>query len=146
MAGGQSYDVNVNFNIDAGQPTQDGRALRKGRIRNKNGEAIQQYNFKSIAKLGLALRWARMGNEFVGAYTGQRLRQQKVQAALTGASYVIGVAVAGPFGIAYTAADIGYRQLMLQTRIMNQNAKAEITAEKTGNATRRQSRGMGGKL
>ncbi len=143
--GGASYDFNINVGDQTNQ-TNDGRASRKGQIRNKNGEAIMKYNFKSIAKAGLALRWGRMGNEMVGAYTGRRLRQQRVQTGLTFASYGIGMAVAGPFGAMYTAADIGYRNFNHQVNMLNRNAEAEIISEITGNNTRRGSRNGGDKL
>ena len=144
--GGTSYDV-ININVtDDRNHTNDGRADRKGRIRNKNGEAIMKYNFKSIAAAGLALRWARMGSEAIGSYTGRRMQQQKRQATMTMMSYAIGIKVAGPFGVLYTAADIGYRNFNHQVNVLNRNVKAEINAERSGNATRLGSRSRGDKL
>ena len=145
IQGGASYDFNINVGDQSNQ-TNDGRATRKGEIRNKNGEAIMKYNFKSIAKAGLALRWARMGNEMVGAYTGRRMVQQRIQASLTFASYGIGIAVAGPFGALYTTADVSYRTFNHQVNVMNQNVKSEIVRSKSGNATRLGSRNSGDKL
>lgn len=142
MAGGKTYDVPINIYVGSQSDnfTNDGRASRVGKIRNKNGEAIMKYNFKSVAKLGLGLRWARMGNEALGSYTGRRLQQQKNQAKLTMASYAIGIKVAGPFGLLYTGADIAYKQFNHEVSVMNQNAAASIIRSKTGNATRRGSR------
>lgn len=57
-----------------------------------------------------------MANELVGNYSGDRLTQRQVQTALTFAQYGVGIAVAGPIGVAYAAGDLAYRGINYQIK------------------------------
>jgi len=118
----------------------------KRHIRGKSGEHLMKYNFKKLASFGLALRWGRMGNEMVGQFTGQRMRQQQRQGFITAVQYGIGVKVAGPFGLIYAGADIGYRALNHYNQMRVRNNKADILREKSGLNARKRSRREGRKI
>lgn len=124
----------------------DGKKMNKGTGRGANYRGIHEINFTSVAKLGLALRQVRMANEVVGAYTGDRLTQRRVQTALTFAQYGVGLAVAGPIGIAYAAGDLAFRGLNYEIERSNQNTKARALRDLSGNVSRNHSRNSGEKL
>lgn len=128
------------------QTRSDGKKLNKGTGRGANYQSIHDINFTSVAKLGLALRQVRMANELVGAYTGDKLTQRRVQTALTFAQYGVGLAVAGPIGVAYAAGDLAYRGINYEIQRTNQNTKARIIRDLSGNVARNHSRQSGEKL
>jgi hypothetical protein len=124
----------------------DSKKLRFGKGKGKLSENVHKVNFKSIAKLGLAIRTARMANEVVGSYTGDRLTQRRINTAMTFMQYGIGIAYAGPVGIAYAVGDVGYRVLMQNNEMTLNNQKASFLRNLSGNNARNQSRNRGEKL
>lgn len=119
---------------------------RKGRIMGKNGENVQNVNFKSIAKLGLAIRQTRMANEAVGAFTNNRIRQRRVQKNMTFFQYGVGITKFGVFGAAYALGDLGYRGAMHAIDIDKRNQQARIIRDISGISARSNSRISGEKL
>jgi len=145
---GRSDQITVFF---SGAPTEvsdqvGNKAGRKPFIRGKLGENVQRINFKSIAKIGLGIRGARMYNEALGAYSNNRIRQRRVQTTMLFSQYAIGVAKFGPFGLAYAATDLGYRSIMHSIEVDKQNREANMLREKSGNIARKNSRYDGEKL
>jgi hypothetical protein len=124
----------------------DGRKLNGTKRKGKNSENLHKVNFKSVAKLSLGLRTARMANEVVGAYTGDRLTQRRVTTAMTFAQYGIGIGIAGGFGVAYAAGDLAFRGLMHNNEITLNNQKAGFLRDLSGNNARNQGRNRGEKL
>jgi hypothetical protein len=139
------YTFNIQTQGDPKSVKNDGRKMGKGRGANYN-KNIHDINFTSVAKLGLGLRQIKMANEVVGAYTNNRLRQRKGEVALTMAQYGVGLAVAGPIGIAYALGDIGYRSLNNSIKINIENNKARLKREISGIAAREMSRSRGSKI
>lgn len=138
--------INLNFNEPTQATKDDNRKLNKGRGRGKLSENIHDVNFKSIARLGLAIRTVRMANEVVGGYTGDKITQRKVNTAITFAQYGIGIAYAGPIGVAYAAGDLAYRALNYNIRRERENRIARHVREMSGNTARNYSRTSGDKL
>jgi hypothetical protein len=141
--------VNVTYiNVEQQQqvPKDDARSLNGTKRKGKNSENLHKVNFKSVAKLSLGIRTARMANELVGAYTGDRLTQRRVTTAMTFAQYGIGIAVAGGFGAFYAAGDLAYRGLMQNNQITLNNQRAGFLRELSGNNARNQGRNSGEKL
>lgn len=137
-----SLDTSINVVLKtSGEEAKKGN--RTARIKGKNGDQIQNRNFKSIAKLGLAIRTVRMGNEFVGSYTGNRLRQRGQQRNMLLFQYGVGIAKFGKFGTVYAGADLGYRVLMHQTDVDKRNREAQIIRNISGIAARERSRQRG---
>lgn len=124
----------------------DKRSFNKGGGRGANYRKIHETNFTSVAKLGLALRTVKLSNEVVGSYTNNRLRQRRVERLMTFAQYGIGVAVAGPIGIAYAAGDIAYRSLNFSIQNNKQNEEAAMKRDISGIAARSMSRTNGIKI
>lgn len=149
MANPNDMIATINLNISGGdQETlkEDNRKFNKGRGRGKLSENIHDINFKSIAKLGLGIRQVRMSNELVGSYTGDKITQRKVETALTFAQYGIGIAYAGPIGVAYAAGDLAYRSLNFNIRRTRENTIARHIQRISGNTARNYSRTRGEKL
>ncbi len=141
--------VNVTYiNVEQQQQVSkdDARSLNGTKRKGKNSENLHKVNFKSVAKLSLGIRTARMANELVGAYTGDRLTQRRVTTAMTFAQYGIGIAVAGGFGAFYAAGDLAYRGLMQNNQITLNNQRAGFLRELSGNNARNQGRNSGEKL
>lgn len=144
-------DLNATVNIVVPESTtqeskDDGRKLNKGKGRGKLSENVHKINFKSIAKLGLSIRTARMANELVGSYTGDRLTQRRITTAMTFAQYGIGIAYAGPIGVAYVAGDLAYRIANERIEVSKQNQISGYLRNLSGNNARNQSRSSGEKL
>ena len=149
MANPNDLIANIVVNVpEQGQEAakDDARKLNRGRGRGKLSENVHRVNFKSVAKLGIAIRTVRMANELVGAYTGDRLTQRRISTAMTFAQYGIGIKVAGGLGVFYAGADIGYRALMQNNDINISNQKAGFLRELSGNNARNQGRNRGEKL
>ncbi len=124
----------------------DGKKLNKGTGRGANYRSIHEINFTSVAKLGLGLRQVRMANELVGNYSGDRLTQRQVQTALTFAQYGVGIAVAGPIGVAYAAGDLAYRGINYQIKRTRENQVSSFIKDLSGNNARNHSRTSGLKI
>jgi hypothetical protein len=124
----------------------DAKKLNGTDRKGKNSENLHKVNFKSVAKLSLGLRTARMATEVVGAYTGDRLTQRRVTTAMTVAQYGIGIKVAGGFGMFYAAGDLAFRGLMQNNEITLNNQKAGFLRDLSGNNARNHGRNRGEKL
>ena len=148
MANPNDLVTQINLNVTPQQESQkdDGRKMNRGKGRGANYRGIHDINFTSVAKLGLGLKQVRMANELVGAYTGDRLTQRKVQTALTFVQYGVGVAVAGPIGIAYAVGDLAFRGASFEIARSRDNQKARFLRDLSGNNARNQSRSSGEKL
>lgn len=127
-------------------PKSDARKMNKGGGRGKMSENIHKINFKSIAKLGLGIRQVRMANEMVGAYTGDKLTQRQGEKALTFLQYGIGIAYAGPIGVAYAVGDMAYRSINYEINRSRENQTARFLRDLSGNNSRNHSRSSGEKL
>lgn len=140
---------NVFIIQDNRSPTEgkiDKRSFNKGTGRGANYRQIHELNFSSVAKLGLALRQVKLANEVVGSYTNNRLRQRRVERLMTFAQYGVGIAVAGPIGVAYAAGDIAYRSLNYAIRNNKHNEEAAMKRDISGIAARSMSRTSGIKI
>ena len=149
MANPNDLIANIVVNVpEQGQEAakDDGRKLNRGRGRGKLSENIHKINFKSIAKLGLGIRAARMANEMVGSYTGDRLTQRRVTTAMTFAQYGVGIIYTGGIGLAYVASDLGYRIANERIEVSKQNQISAYLRNLSGNNARNQSRSSGEKL
>jgi len=124
----------------------DARKMNKGGGRGKLSENIHKINFKSIAKLGLGIRQVRMANEMVGAYTGDRLTQRQGEKALTFLQYGIGIAYAGPIGVAYAVGDMAFRSINYEINRSRENQTSRFLKDLSGNNARNHSRTSGEKL
>lgn len=148
MANPNDLTTNIVINVPESNrvPNDDSKKLNKGTGRGKLSENIHKINFKSIAKLGIGIRTARMGNELVGAYSGDKLTQRRVTTAMTFGQYGVGIVYAGGLGVFYAAADLGYRGLMQNNEITLSNQKASFLKGLSGNNARNQGRNSGEKL
>jgi len=140
---GKNYTINVKW---WGKGTR--QAFGGGNISKMNGnfqknQEITSNNIRGVAKIGTVFKIAQMGNETVGAYTGDRLRQRKVQVGITMAKYGVGVAMFGPLGVAYMATDLGYRSLQYNIGINKQNREANYYKRLSGNNSNSGSRYRG---
>lgn len=149
MANPNDLVANLNLNITGSAseaPKEDDRKFNKGKARGKLSENIHKVNFKSIAKLGLGIRQLRMTNEIVGAYTGDRITQRTVSTGITLAQYGVGIAYAGPVGLAYAAGDVAFRTVNFQIKRSRDNRMARAIRNLSGNESRNHSRMGGDKL
>ena len=140
-------DLNRNYVlIERSSPENtrhDGRALNKGGMRGVTSKNIMNTGFKKVAQLGVGIRAVRMGNELVGAYTNNRVRQKRTQQMMTMATYAVGIKVAGPIGIAYAASDMAYRSLMYNIDVNKRNEEARMKRNLMGINVRNHSRSGG---
>lgn len=146
--GGQSRHLYIHTSgmQESAQTTGGGRAGRKPFIRGKLGENVQKINFKSMAKIGLGIRLARMNNEAVGSYTENRLRQRRVNQSFQMLSYAVGISKFKLFGLAYAGGDLGYRVSMSLIDQQKKNREANMLRDMSGISARSGSRYSGSKL
>ncbi len=145
---GRSDSITIFYNGAPEDVSHQGtnKAGRKPFIRGKLGENVQRINFKSIAKIGLGIRGARMYNEALGSYSNNRIRQRRIQTGMLFTQYAIGAAKFGVFGLAYAGIDLGYRALMHNIELDKANREANMLKEKSGNMARKNSRYDGEKI
>ena len=152
MANSNDLNATINLITDGGSEKSiltnkdDGRKFNKGKSNGKLSKHIHNINLKSVAKLGLGLRQVRMANEVVGSYTGDRLRQRKIESGITLLQYGIGIGVSGPIGISYALGDIAYRTLNFEIKRTRENTLSRHIREMSGNTARSFSRSGGEKL
>jgi hypothetical protein len=148
MANPNDQTSNFVFNMMPQQSSQkdDGKKMNMGKGRGGNYRSIHDINFTSVAKLGLGLKQVRMANELVGAYTGDRLTQRRMQVGQLFAQYAIGVKVAGPIGIAYAIGDLAFRSASFEIQRSRNNQISRKIKDLSGNNARNNSRGSGNKL
>ena len=123
-----------------------GKGNRKGQIRGKNGQQIMQYSFRSVVAFGIGIRLARQGNEVIGAYTGRRMRQQRMQNGMNLGIMAAGAVKFGALGMIYAAGNLGYQGLLHHIGIQNENIKSERALRRSGNVSHEGSRQSGGRV
>lgn len=126
----ESFEQSGEQPSTTSQGKKSGNTLRRMR---KNGDQIANYNFKSIAKVGLAIRGTRMLNEAVGSYTENRLGQKRFNKNMLFGSYAIGIAKFGAFGASYAGIDMGYRVAMYNIDQGKKNREAVEKRRISGN-------------
>lgn len=139
MARTWNVNVSVNGGNDRGAFGSGNVYKSKGTLDSEmyknqdNGDSISSNNLKGVMSLGLAFNTMQKGNEVLGAYTENRLRQRKINVASTFVKYGIGIAVNAPLGLVYAGSDMAYRSLMYGITVQKQNQKADYYKRLSGN-------------
>lgn len=97
-----------------------------------NGNSIRNGNLKKIFSVGFGFNTLQKGNEIVGAYTENRLRQ-RVNVGMTFAKYGIGTMVSPALGAVYAVSDLSYRGIMYGIRQQKSNREADYYKRLSGN-------------
>jgi hypothetical protein len=133
-------DYNINISIGGGGNARG--SFRGGNVYKTkstlNSKGFGDYgqtdiNLKRVVNIGLGFNLAQKGNELVGAYTENRLRQKKFNVGMTFAKYGIGLAVNAPVGITYAVGDLGYRTIGYGITLQKQNKEARYYQKLSGN-------------
>lgn len=136
-------DYNINISVGGG----DRRgAFGGGNLyKNKNtlnssmyanqptGESVSSINLGKVVNLGLAFNTMQKGNEILGAYTENRLRQRQVNTAMTFAKYGIGLAINPVAGGIYAGSDLMYRGFMYNIEVQKKNRQSIYFKRLSGN-------------
>lgn len=152
MANPNDLNATINIVTNGGEETSvltsknDGRKFNGTKKKGKNSENIHKTNFKSYAKLGLALRQVKLANEVVGSYTNNRLRQRNLDVAYTFTQYGVGLVVAGPIGVVYAGGDLAYRGMNYAIKLDRHNKEARMIRDISGIGARNMSRNNGVKI
>ena len=136
-------DYNVNISVGGGNRRgafgggnlyKTKETLNSSMYKNQdNGENITTGNLKRLFNVGLAFNTAQKANEIVGAYTENRLRQRKIDTAMTFTKYGIGIAINPVAGAIYAGSDLAYRATMYNIKIQKQNREADYYKRLSGN-------------
>lgn len=137
-----NYNVNVSVTggnrrgaFDGGNLYKDAGTLNSGMYNNQsNGMQIGEFNLKTVVNLGLAFNTLQKANEISGAWTQNRLRQRRIETAMTFAKYGIGIAINPIAGGVYMASDLGYRAIMYGIKKEREAVKADYAQRLSGNA------------
>jgi len=101
---------------------------------NKNAVGdLTNFNLSKVINIGLAFNTAQKANEFIGARTENRLRQRKINVAMTFAKYGIGLVINPTAGAIYVASDLAYRSAMYNVKIQKENREADYYRRLSGN-------------
>lgn len=139
MARNNRIDVYVNGGnrrgaFNGGNLYKSKTSLNSGMYSNQDtGGNISNDNLKKVFNLGLAFNTFQKGNEVLGAYTENRLRQRKIGVVSTFTKYAIGVAVNPLAGAVYGASDLIYRNIMYGIRVQKENREADYYKRLSGN-------------
>ena len=109
----------------------------------EDASKISQSNLRNVFTIGLAFNKGQQANELMGAYTNNRLRQRKINTAMTFAKYGIGLAAMPVVGAIYAGGDLAYRSLQYGIKIQKGNRKADYYKRLSGNVASSGSRYKG---
>ena len=130
-------DYNINIEIKGGgtRGAFGGGSLYRNKttLNTKAVSDLTNFNLSKIINIGLAFNTAQKGNELVGAYTNNRLRQSKINVGMTFAKYGIGLAINPIAGGIYMASDLAYRSAMYGIKIQKENREADYYKRLSGN-------------
>lgn len=118
--------------FNAGNVVRNKQSLNEKNLGN-NGDAVTKKNLSKVINVGLAFNLAQRGTEAMGAYTNNRLRQRRQEAAMTFAKYGIGLMINPVGGAIYAGTDLAYRGMMYNIKIQKQNREAEYFRNLSGN-------------
>ena len=114
-----------------------------GAAPSEDGESASSYNLGRLFTIGLLFNKGQQANELFGAYTGNRLRQKRIETGMTFAKYGIGIAINPVIGGAYAIGDLAYRGISYGVEIGNKNLQANYYARLSGNIPNNGSRYRG---
>ena len=136
-------DYNINISVGGGNRRgafsggnvfKTKETLNSGMYSNQsNGESVSDFNLKKVVNLGLAFNTVQKGNEILGAYTENRLRQNRINVGTTFAKYGIGIAINPIAGGIYALSDLAYRGIMYEIKVQKGNRQANYYRELSGN-------------
>lgn len=133
-----NYAVNVSVSGGNRRGAFGGGSLAKTKTTLNTNRTIEpneqgEINLSKVFTVGLAFNKAQQGNEILGAYSGDRQRQRKIDMGLTFAKYGIGIAINPLAGGIYAVGDIGYRSIMYSIKVDNQRKQAQALSNLSGN-------------
>ena len=136
-------DYNINISVGGGDRRgafgggniyKNKNTLNSGMYGNQEtGNQATEFNLRRVVNLGLAFNTMQKGNEIVGAYTENRLRQRQINTAMTFAKYGIGLAVNPVAGAVYAGSDLAYRGIMYGIDVQKKNREANYYKRLSGN-------------
>ena len=137
----RNFNVNISVNggnrrgaFGGGNLYKDRGTLDSTHYKNQDtGDSITKGNLKKIFSIGMAFNTAQKGNEIIGAYTENRLRQRRIDTGMTFAKYGIGLAVNPVLGAVYAGSDLSYRGIMYGIKIQKQNRQSDYYKRLSGN-------------
>lgn len=97
------------------------------------GGSIRNSNLKRLLNAGLFFNTIQKGNETLGAYTNNSLRQRRIDTSMTFGKYGLGLMVNAPAGAIYAVSDLGYRALQYGIRVQKGNRQANYYVRLSGN-------------
>jgi len=139
----KDYNINITYRGKGTKQAFGGGNLTKMNTGNQNTRENTSHNLRGFAGIGMAFRMGQMGNETLGAYTGDRLRQRRGQVGITFAKYAVGITTLGAIGVAYMASDLTYRTLQYNIGVEKKNREADYYKRLSGNNSRSGSRYRG---
>ena len=136
-------DYNINISVEGGNRRgafsggnvfKSKNSLNSSMYSNQdNGNSVSNFNLKKVLNLGLAFNTLQKGNEIVGAYTNNRLRQRRIDTTSTFVKYGIGISINPLAGAIYAGSDLAYRGVMYGIKIQKQNRESDYFKRLSGN-------------
>ena len=132
---GRDYNINVIWRGEGSKQAFGGGNLAKMNtgLNTESNKAITNVNLKGFAALGMAIRATQQGNELLGSYTENRLRQRKIQTGIQFGKYAIGIMLNPALGAVYATADLAYRAANYQIGLGKKNREADYYKRLSGN-------------
>ena len=136
-------DYNINISIGGGNRrgaftggnVYKTQTTLNSQSRSEDGEGISKLNLGRIFTIGLAFNLGQKGNELLGAYTNNRLRQKKVDTFMTFAKYGIGIAINPAAGATYAIGDLAYRGIQHSIETQKISREADYYKRLSGNTS-----------
>ena len=146
-------DYNINISVGGGNRRgafSGGNLAKTKTTLNSNmysnqdtGENVSSDNLKKVLSLGLVFNTGQKGNELLGAFTENRLRQRRIDVGMTFTKYAIGIAINPLAGGIYAGSDLAYRTAMYGIKTQKANRQADYYKRLSGNNTYSNSRYRG---
>lgn len=136
-------DYNINISVGGGDRrgafsggnlSKDSGTLNSKMYKNNdNGKSITSGNLKKVFSVGMLFNKSQQANELIGAYSGNRLRQKRIDVGMTFAKYGIGIAINPVLGGVYAVSDIAYRGISYGISTQKKNREADYFKRLSGN-------------
>ena len=93
---------------------------------------ITSSNLRNVFTVGLGFNLWQKGNEVVGAYTNDKLRQRRVEQKMTYAKYGLGIIFKPGVGAVYAVGDMAYRGAQYSIGLQKKNREAQYYERLSG--------------
>lgn len=128
-----TVNYNINFSVDGGDKSGSAKTVINKKQSPKQPSSLTQQNLKNASKALLSMSGVQAGNELLGSFTENRLRQRKINVGITFAKYGVAISMMPVAGTLYMVGDLSYKTAMYGIEVQKKNREADYFIRLSGN-------------